>query len=157
MANEALNLALNHVGATGYLCDVGTTPTSENELLGVTRFSNVGGVERGVQQYIPVKTGVVKKVPTTKNTKNIVIDVAHEDEKTINLLDELVMADGISMYKDFYYIPEKRDDWTKSRAFYCTVAVIDSSPNDAVADGYQSTSYTLAVQGYKYAFDGTIE
>lgn len=154
--NEALNLALNYVGAKVYICDVGATPTDANRILGVTRVTNPGGVERGVQQYIPLDTGVIKKVPTTINVKNMTLEVAHEDETSIKLLDELVTKTGTDMYKDFYYIPTKREDWTASGAFYCTVAVIDSTPNDAVAEGYQASSYTLAVQGYKTAYTGTI-
>ena len=157
MANEALNLALNYVGCKCYLVKTGTTPTATNQIKGITKVSNPGGVERGVQQYIPLEDGMIKKVPTTKNVKNIVIDVAHEDETSIKLLDELVTKDGTDMYMDFYYVPTKRSDWTTGRGFYCTVAVIDSTPNDAVADGYQASSYTLAVQGQKTAYTGTID
>lgn len=158
MANQALNLALNYIGCKVYLCDVGATPTGENQILGVTKVSNPGGVERSTQEYTTLEgDGYKKKVPTIKNVKNMTLEVAWEDEKSIKLLDSLVAKDGTDMYKDFYFVPNKREDWTDGTAFKCTVAVISSTPNDAVADGYQASSYELAVQGAKTAYDGTIE
>ena len=157
MANQALNLALNYVGTKVYMCEVGSTPTSANQILGVTKVSNPGGVERSTQEYAVLEgDGYKKKVPTVKNTKNMTIEVAWEDEDSIKLLDGLVAKDGTEMYRDFYFVPNKRSDWTNGTAFYCTVAVISSTPNDAVADGYQASTYELAVQGAKTPFTGTI-
>lgn len=158
MGMEALNLALNYIGCKVYICDVGATPTKENQILGVTRISNPGGVERNTQEYTTLEgDGYKKKVPTLKNVKDMTLDVAHEDEKSIELLNGLAVTEGVEMYKDFYYVPTKRTDWTNSGAFKCTIAVVSSTPNDAVADGFQATSYELAVQGAKTAFTGTIE
>lgn len=157
MSVSALNLALNHIGTEVYICDVGSTPTKENQILGVTRISNPGGEERSVQEYTTLEgDGYKKKVPTVKNVKNITLEIAHEDESSIALLDSLASKDGTAMYRDFYFVPKKRDDWTNTRAFYCTMAVINSTPNDAVADGYQASTYELAIQGAKHAFNGTI-
>ena len=157
MANQALNMALNYIGCKIYICDVGVAPTSANQIKGVTRLSNPGGVERNTQEYATLDgDGYKKKVPTLKNTKNMTLEVAHEDEASITLLNGLVAVDGTGMYKDFYYVPTKREDWSETGAFKCTIAVISSTPNDAVADGYQASTYELAVQGAKEAYTGTI-
>ena len=155
--NEALNTALNHIGYRVFSCAVGATPTSEDELLGITRISLPRGLERSLQKYADIKTGTVKKVPTTKEMKNIGLEVAHEDEETITLLDELILNEGEEMYRDFYFIPKQKSSWTKKRSFYVTAPVVDVSPNDVTADGYQATSYTIAPQGLYTIFDGTIE
>ena len=157
MANEALNIALNWVGVEVYMCDVGATPVKANQIKGVTKVSNPGGEERSVQEYVTLEDSYKKKVPTTKNVKNMTLEVAWQDEASIELLDSLCASDGTDMYKDFYFVPKKRSDWSKSGAFKCTVAVINSTPNDAVAEGFQASTYELAVQGAKEAFTGTIE
>lgn len=153
--NEALNMALNYIGCKCYICDVGVAPTAANQIKGVTRISNPGGVVKGKQEYIPLENGVKKKVATYIDYKDTILDVAHEDEASIKLLDSLVITKGTESFKEFYYIPEKRSDWEESGAYKALVQVTESSPNDAVADGYQATSYTLSVSD-KEAYTGTI-
>ena len=157
MGNQALNLAVNYIGTKVYICECGATPRAADQIKGVTRVSNPGGEERSAQTYATLDgDGYNKKVPTIKNVKNITLEVAWEYEESIKLLDSLVSKDGTDMYRDFYFVPNKRSDWTNSAGFKVTVAVIGSTPNDAVADGYQASSYELAVQGGKEAYTGTI-
>lgn len=142
--NEALNVALNNLGAVCYLVDVGSTPNSSNELLGVTKVSNPGGLNWGEIKYTPLKSGVVKKVDTTLEYDNIEIDVAHEDEKTITLLNKLARATK-DRHREFVYVPTERDEANDKRAFKALVTVAGMKPNDATADSFQATTYTLRV------------